>query len=544
MRQQEAAGGDGSEGGLALPPGVAALAGRAARVASARSHSAASARTSAAASLSLARAASAADADLARSDAENGVIVTAAAVRSLPPARAKPATLYVRVSQALLALFFLGALASFGIVIYYLIVYNAVELEYAWAIAGIFAALSVGISAHTIHMHLRHYVSPLQRYYVRIALIIIVYSSQSWLALRFYAARVYIVALRDLYEAYAVYSFYQLMLQFLGGPRVLAARLVATGRARSACLPCCFCFARGGCCLPWRMGMRFLHRVEVGLYQYVLIRILVSVVTIATAAAGVYEGYAPTHFNVYATILINVSQTYALTALALFYVNTKQWIAPLKPLYKFGTIKLIIFVLFWQSVLVAVAGFYGAVTAFWTLPSEAAAAAGIEDFALCIELFFFAMLVHTFFSYRDFWSATGEVPPLARLRLYQQAFLKRQATSSAAIAAAAAAAAAARGAERGGAERGAGGPEDLRPTELVLPPQSPAPPLRPYGVVAAALDVLPVDIIEQTGRHVTSGFGLVHKWRKRKEAPRSPDLRVRRRPAPCCCLFDPTSEGY
>ena len=66
----------------------------------------------------------------------------------------------------------------------------------------------------------------------RIALIIIVYSSQSWLALRFYAARVYIVALRDLYEAYAVYSFYQLMLQFLGGPRVLAASLVATGRAR------------------------------------------------------------------------------------------------------------------------------------------------------------------------------------------------------------------------------------------------------------------------------------------------------------------------
>ena len=521
---------------------------RAARIASARGRPS-TAPASMAFSLNAMRSASAtaAEKELAQSDADNGV--TPEQVRALPPARAQPISLSVRVAQVLLALFFILSLVAFGIDIWYLVSQQATQIDFAWAIAGIFVAFSVGIAAHTIHMHLLHYVSPLQRYYVRIALIIIVYSTQSWLALRFFVARIYIVAIRDLYEAYAVYSFYQLMLHFLGGQRVLAARLLATGRARSTCLPCFFCCARGGCCLPWRMGMRFVHRVEVGIYQYVVIRIIVSLATIATAAAGVYTGFSPLRFNLYGTIAVNISQAYALTVLVLFYLNTKQWIAPLKPLYKFLTIKIIIFVLFWQSVIVAVAGFYGAITAFWTLPSEAAAASGIEDFALCIELFVFAILVNSFFSYRDFWSPTGEVPPLAHLRLYQQAFLRRHATESAAVAAAAAAAAgrsnSQRGSGGGGSEgSGSNGDEDLRPTELVLPEPSPQQPPRLRGVVAAALDVLPVDIIVQTGEHVRSGFGLAHKWHKRAESPRNPEVRMRRRPPPCCCLYDPASAGY
>ena len=205
--------------------------------------------------------------------------------------------------------------------------------------------------------------------------------------------------------------------------------------------------------------------------------------------------------------------------LALFYVNTKQWIAPLKPLYKFGTIKLIIFVLFWQSVAVAGAGFYGIIQPFWTYDDVHSTAAGIEDFAITIELFFFSILAHFFFSYRDFWAAKpGVVPPLARVRLYQAAFLRRQATADAAHFAAT------------GHERAV----PLTPAPLVLPPQPP--PARLVTISAAALDVLPIDIVIESGKHARTVFGLRSKWHKRRHSPHTIQRPGRRRPFPLCCL--------
>ena len=474
------------------------------------------------------------DASLARSDAANGVLVTPAALSKLPPPPAASRG-YVRAAEALMASLALASVAAFSITVWHLVAFGATQLLFAWAIAGLFTALSVLLSAHTIHLHLRHYVSALQKFYVRIVFIITVYSVQSWLALRFLDARIYIEAMRDMYEAFAVYSFYQLMLQFLGGPRVLAARLLATGARRSRCLPCCPCWRPGWCCRPWRNGMRFVHRCEVGIYQYVLTRVVCAVLTIITAATGTFHGISPHSFEVYNLIAVNVSQTYALTCLALFYVNTRQWLAPLKPLYKFGLIKLIIFVLFWQSAALIVAGFYGVVRPFWQFPDEAAAAAGIEDFAICIELFFFAILAHFFFSYRDFVSTKGEVPPLARLRLYQAAFLERQASQSAV-----------------GAQRSV----ELVAPALVLPqpqrlqsvqvqqggqPQQQQEQklerLRSKATLAtAAFDVLPLDIIVETGRHARTGFGLLHRLQKRRLAPKMAEPNERRRAFPWCCL--------
>jgi hypothetical protein len=98
------------------------------------------------------------------------------------------------------------------------------------------------------------------------------------------------------------------------------------------------------------------------------------------------------------------SQIYALSVLALFYINTKEWLEPLAPLYKFGIIKLIIFVLFWQSVAIVIAGMIGLVHPFWGYESEEVAAAGIQDFIVTVEVFIFAILHHFYFSYKDFYS--------------------------------------------------------------------------------------------------------------------------------------------
>eukprot|EP00960_Hanusia_phi_P038203 753324-Hanusia_phi.AAC.1 len=46
----------------------------------------------------------------------------------------------------------------------------------AWAVGAVFMAVSVPISLHDIHMHILHYVSPLQRHYIRILWMVPIYS--------------------------------------------------------------------------------------------------------------------------------------------------------------------------------------------------------------------------------------------------------------------------------------------------------------------------------------------------------------------------------
>ena len=79
-------------------------------------------------------------------------------------------------------------------------------------------------------------------------------------------------------------------------------------------------------------------------------------------------------------VTINISQIYALSVLALFYVNTKEWLAPLAPLYKFGIIKMIIFVLFWQAVAMSIAGLLHLITPLWGFEDVETTAAGLQDF--------------------------------------------------------------------------------------------------------------------------------------------------------------------
>jgi hypothetical protein len=82
-----------------------------------------------------------------------------------------------------------GVLAAAGVIIWYLAAFGGTTLQFAWAISGVFVCFSVAISVHDIHLHLTHYVSPLQRYYVRIIVMVVIYSIESWLALRYIEVR-------------------------------------------------------------------------------------------------------------------------------------------------------------------------------------------------------------------------------------------------------------------------------------------------------------------------------------------------------------------
>merc|ERR1712241_240659 len=56
----------------------------------------------------------------------------------------------------------------------------------------------------------------------------------------------------------------------------------------------------------------------------------------------------------YVTLIYNVSITLALYALFLFYFATRELLRPFDPVLKFFTIKSVIFLSFWQGVMLAI----------------------------------------------------------------------------------------------------------------------------------------------------------------------------------------------
>jgi hypothetical protein len=138
----------------------------------------------------------------------------------------------------------------------------------AWIVAGCFALLSACLTSWQVFQHARfnaHVGS--RRYVIRILLMVPIYAAGSWLGLRFAGIALYFDLLRECYEAFVIYSFYQLLLSTLGGERKLVSLL-----AKKESVPHVFPF----CCLPkWRMHDRFyikfsqeeLHRLQAAVDQ-------------------------------------------------------------------------------------------------------------------------------------------------------------------------------------------------------------------------------------------------------------------------------------
>ena len=238
------------------------------------------------------------------------------------------------VCRIILGLTYVGGAALAGYVLYAISTQSKDSVQFAFAIAGIFVGLAVPLALHDVNMHLMHYVSPLQKHYMRIVWIVPVFALQSWLALVYPQAGMYLEAMRACYESFCLYSFYQLMLGAAGGRGRLAIRLEdkakESGMDRAPCLPPCCCL-RG-----WKLGSRFVHRNTVGIYQYVFINTIVAVLQIITEASGRYHHgvWNFSYFYPWASLFINCSQMTALYCLAYFYVQTHDWYAPVKPLYK------------------------------------------------------------------------------------------------------------------------------------------------------------------------------------------------------------------
>ena len=255
-----------------------------------------------------------------------------------PPAPAgRPSHLARKTSRVLLLLFYVASTLIFALAIWQIIITHAENHIIAYCIAGFAVAIAIPLSLYDVNSHLQNYVSPLQRHYIRILGLVPFFAVQSWLALVFKEQHLILATVREWYEAFVIYAFFHLCVEWLGGTgqvtaylaerdataRLDFARMLANeagggaalpqGRPAPAavsplpsppppappllhhtkhvtrfsaprkCMPLPFC-----CLRPWRMDSsgQYMRFTTWGVEQYVVLRALLAVVTLCAEWGG------------------------------------------------------------------------------------------------------------------------------------------------------------------------------------------------------------------------------------------------------------------
>jgi len=160
----------------------------------------------------------------------------------------------------------------------------------------------------------------------------------------------YMDAARDCYEAFVIYNFFMYLLAYLEDEYGDIDAYFSTKEDIPHMWPVHY-FQK-----PWAMGIDFFWQCKKGILNYVILRPLMSAVSLIANAFDSREagnrGLDFRHPYVYTTIVNNFSQTWALYCLVLMFKATKDELSPIRPFAKFAVVKAVVFLSFWQSVLV------------------------------------------------------------------------------------------------------------------------------------------------------------------------------------------------
>ncbi|KAM9209696.1 transmembrane protein 184A isoform 2-T7 [Dugong dugon] len=258
----------------------------------------------------------------------------------------------------------------------------------ACGVSGVFVWAAVVLTCHQIYVHLRSYTVPSeQRYIIRLLFIVPIYAFDSWLSLLFLGGHQYYVyfdSVRDCYEAFVIYSFLSLCFQYLGGESAIMSEI----RGKPIKSSCFY----GTCCLQgMSYSIGFLRFCKQATLQFCIVKPAMAALTIVLQAFGKYhDGDFNIHSGyLYITLIYNVSVSLALYALCLFYFATRELLRPFEPVLKFLTIKAVIFLSFWQGMLLAILEKCEVIPEVQAIGVGAGTlAAGYQNFIICIEMLF------------------------------------------------------------------------------------------------------------------------------------------------------------
>lgn len=267
----------------------------------------------------------------------------------------------------------------------------------AHVLSGFFAWVAIIITGHQIACHARHYTNPdQQRYIVRILFIVPFYALDSWLSMLLFEKNVYIYldTIRDCYEAFVIYNFLCLCYEYLGGEMAILSEI--RGKVLKGSYLTCTC-----CCNGRPINIAFLRNCKKATLQFCFVKPIMAAITLMLEATHNYADgdFRPDRGYLYVTLIYNVSYTIALYGLFLFYNATKDLLTPYYPVLKFLTVKFIVFMSFWQGFVLAIIEKCGLITTYHNIPAGTISA-GYQNFILCVEMFFAAVLLRFAFPYQ------------------------------------------------------------------------------------------------------------------------------------------------
>ncbi|CCF59105.1 hypothetical protein KAFR_0G00720 [Kazachstania africana CBS 2517] len=260
-----------------------------------------------------------------------------------------------------------------------------VALQFWWQLVCLITcSIATIISLFSISSHFLNYRKPNeQRLTVRILLLVPLFSVTCFVATtRPDISQVYLDPIREIYEAFVIYTFFSYLCLILGGER----QIITETSVRHE---------------PIRHAVAFMGKIDLsnpsdflrvkkGILQYVWFKPFYCI------AVLICEVWKLHNLQFGLVLLYNASVTWSLYSLALFWRCLYEELKPFHPWYKFMCVKLIIFASYWQSIIIqclSIAGVFGdreshqdevQMTSYF-----------YQNAILCIEMIGFAIL-HSF----------------------------------------------------------------------------------------------------------------------------------------------------
>ncbi|GAB1737325.1 hypothetical protein NU219Hw_g1250t1 [Hortaea werneckii] len=270
-------------------------------------------------------------------------------------------------------------------------------------LAGLSALLACLLTVLTTLLQAKNYRKPLlQRHVIRILIMVPIFSAASWASLTSLRVAFWIDPFRDVYEAFTLYTFFQLLVAYLGGERSLI--IMMHGRP-----PVPHLWPLNHVC--GKVDISDPHTflsIKRGILQYTWIKPLLAFATVIMKATGTFrEGILSVQSGYFWTGLIyNVSICWSLYDLALFWVCTSDDLQAFRPMPKFICIKGIIFASWWQGFFLSILVWLGAIPSVGGGYTADNLAAAIQDALICFEMPFFALSHWYAFSWKDYADRT------------------------------------------------------------------------------------------------------------------------------------------
>ena len=221
------------------------------------------------------------------------------------------------------------------------------ESSSAYFVAVVMVGICAAITLQNVVMHLVNYSrDDLQRHVIRIVLVIPIYCTASWLEIAYPNSATICHAIVDFWEALVIYSFFNLILEYVGGEHNwLLCVQQSHPEGLQHLQPFSWCF-------PKRMDLNpsWLRACKVACFQFVFIKPFFGLLMLPVLFTGNYY-VAP--WPLIRDIVYNITYTIAMYALALLYLTTHSHpsLKPKRPLAKFTSVKIVIFFTYWQRYL-------------------------------------------------------------------------------------------------------------------------------------------------------------------------------------------------